>query len=57
VTPGEIVIAETRKKRLSISAAQIELPGGPDNITVYVSKTGPVLSRRAGKYGREYGRL
>jgi len=40
---SEVIIAETRKKRLSISGAHIELPGGPDNITAYEDANGPVL--------------
>jgi len=39
----EIIIAETRKKRLSLSSGHIELPGGPDNLTVNEEANGSVI--------------
>jgi len=49
---GEVIIAETRKKRLSISwdksaplkrENRVKLPSGPDNITVHEGAMGPEL--------------
>ena len=49
---GEVIIAETRKKRLSISwektgplkrENRVKLPSGPDNITVHQGEMGPEL--------------